>query len=170
VPRIQRRFPRRRAGGSGRFLIAVTMFIRLTRQAERPTTTNVRSTPTAYATTNVPSERPSVPPSALVPADAIGMLDLRWAEVRSDPLLSQFAVLPPPAAVLRRLGLSIEAADQVIAFSTLPSRSGDDRIMESPSPDRLGRLWLVDRGPMVEHHRDVAAALPEDVVPPPDTR
>ena len=35
------------AGGSGRFRIAVTMFMRLTREAENETTARVSSTPTA---------------------------------------------------------------------------------------------------------------------------
>ncbi len=35
------------AAGSGRLRIAVTMFMRLTRQAEAPTTTKVSSTPIA---------------------------------------------------------------------------------------------------------------------------
>ena len=45
-PPIQRRFRRLWAGGSGRLRIAVTMFSRLTRQAETTTTTKVSSTPT----------------------------------------------------------------------------------------------------------------------------
>ena len=47
APRSQRVLRVPVAGGSGRFRIAVTMFMRLTRQAENATTARVRSTPIA---------------------------------------------------------------------------------------------------------------------------
>ena len=81
------------------------------------------------------SSRPSLPISALVPADAIAMFDLRWQEVRSDHLLKQFAVLPRPATVLRNLGVSLDTAETVIAFSTSldASNGGDTLIVSSPT-------------------------------------
>jgi hypothetical protein len=71
----------------------------------------------------------------LVPAEAIAMVDLRWTEVRSDGLLKQFAVLPRPADVLRSLGVSIDSAESVVAFSTSleSSGGGDTLIVSSPS-------------------------------------
>ena len=48
-PTSQRRRRAFCAGGSGRLRIAVTMFIRLTRHAEKATTASVSSTPIAYA-------------------------------------------------------------------------------------------------------------------------
>ena len=47
MPSSQRRRRLFCVGGSGRLRIAVTMFIRLTRQAEKATTTSVSSTPIA---------------------------------------------------------------------------------------------------------------------------
>ena len=47
APNTRRRRRRFCSGGSGRLRIAVTMFMRLTRQAEKATTTSVSSTPIA---------------------------------------------------------------------------------------------------------------------------
>jgi hypothetical protein len=78
--------------------------------------------------------RTSPPINALVPADAIAMSELRWQDVRSDRLLKQFAVLPRPATVLHSLGVSLDTAETVIAFSTsLDASSGDALIVSSPT-------------------------------------
>jgi hypothetical protein len=95
-------------------------------------------------------QRAQLPVSALVPSDAIAMLDLRWQEARSDHLLKQFAVLPRPATVIRSLGVSLDTAETVIAFSTSldASNGGDTLIVSSPAVVRefiaaaSGRRWI----------------------------
>ena len=53
APSTQRRRRCLPSRGSGRLRIAVTMFMRLTRQAENATTISVSSTPMAYPSRNV---------------------------------------------------------------------------------------------------------------------
>jgi len=102
-------------------------------------------------------QRARLPVNALVPSHAIAMLELRWQEARSDRVLTQFTALPRPATVIHGLGVTLDAAETVIAFSTsLDGSDGGDTLIVS-SRDVVSRFIAAASGRWIESSTGSAA-------------
>jgi hypothetical protein len=83
------------------------------------------------------SQRRPLPVNALVPSDAVAMVDVRWQETRSDRRFRQFGLASLEGAVAN-VGISLEKAERLIVFSSSLAGSRDSETVIVSSPG-IGR-------------------------------